>query len=170
MKIIISVALAFFLLGCSDDGSNSSPKQDIFKEAAKTTEAVTNTVPEVVEEAKEPAVEVAPIAVETVEESSRIVLEETTEVVEDTKAKLTPTKSGAELYKVCSSCHGVSGEKKALNKSQVIQGWSEIQVSTAMNGYKDGSYGGAMKGLMKSQVTKLSDEDISALSKYISEL
>ena len=162
MKIIISVALAFFLVACSDDGSSSSVKQDMFKEAAKTAE--------VVEEVKEPAPEVAPIAVETVEESSRVVLQETTEVVEDAKAELTPTKNGADLFKVCSSCHGVNGEKKALNKSQVIQGWSEVQVSTALIGYKDGSYGGAMKGLMKSQVTKLSDEEIAALSKYISEL
>ena len=155
-------ALAFFLLGCSDDASKSSVKQDIFKEPAK--------VAEVVEEVKEPVLEVAPPVVETVEESAQIVVEEATQIVEEVKAEVVATKSGVDLYKACSSCHGANGEKKALNKSQVIQGWSEVQVATALNGYKDGSYGAAMKGLMKSQVTKLSDEDISALSKYISEL
>lgn len=157
MKIIISVAVALFLIGCSDDGSKRAAKQDIFKEPAKIVESV-----EVAKELKETAPEVAPVAVEIVEESNTIVVEETTEVI--------AAKSGADLFKVCSSCHGINGEKKALNKSQVIQDWSEIQVTTALNGYKDGSYGGAMKGLMKSQVTKLSDEDIATLSKYISEL
>jgi len=164
MKIIISVALAIFLIGCSEDSTTSSPQQEIFKKVTKTEVAV------VAEEVKEPAIEVAPVAVEIVDENSKIVLEDTTEVVEVAIVEPAATKSGAELYKVCSSCHGVNGEKKALNKSQVIQGWSEVQTSTALNGYKDGSYGGAMKGLMKSQVTKLSDEDIAILSKYISEL
>jgi len=150
MKIIILVAVALFLLGCSDDGSNSSTKQEV---------------------AKEPAVEVAPVVVEVVaDENAQVVQEESTEVVEVAQVEAVATKSGADLFKVCSSCHGANGEKKALNKSQVIQGWSEVQTSTALNGYKDGSYGAAMKGLMKGQVMKLSDEDISALAKHISEL
>ena len=158
MKIIILIVAALFLVACSDDGSQSSVKKDIVKEAV----SVTQSTPEVVEEVKESAIEIAPVAVEVVaDENAQVVLEESTEVI--------VTKSGVDLFKVCSSCHGLNGEKKALNKSQVIQGWSEIQVLTALNGYKDGSYGGAMKGLMKSQVIKLSDEDITALSKYISE-
>ena len=165
MKIIISVIVAIFLIGCSEESTTSSGQQDMFKQATKVAEPIV-----AVEEVKEPAVEVAPVTVEIVDEKNKIVLDETTDIVEVPTAKEVVTKSGAELFKVCSSCHGVSGEKKALNKSQVIQGWSEVQVSTALNGYKDGSYGGAMKGLMKSQVTKLSDRDISALSKYISEL
>jgi len=100
-------------------------------------------------------------------ENVQVMPQESTEVVEVAQAV---TKSGADLFKVCSSCHGQHAEKKALNKSKVIQGWSEVQVTTALNGYKDGSYGGSMKGLMKSQVTKLSDEDISALAKHISGL
>lgn len=165
MKIIISVAVALFLIGCSDDGSKRAAKQDIFKEPAKIVESV-----EIAKELKGTAPEVAPVAVEIVEESNTIVVEETIEVLEVAKTEVIAAKSGADLFKVCSSCHGINGEKKALNKSQIIQGWSEIQVTTALNGYKDGSYGGAMKGLMKSQVTKLSDEDIATLSKYISEL
>ncbi|MDD2449691.1 MAG: c-type cytochrome [Sulfurimonas sp.] len=30
---------------------------------------------------------------------------------------------GATLYKSCAACHGASGEKKALGKSEVITGW-----------------------------------------------
>jgi cytochrome c553 len=36
-----------------------------------------------------------------------------------------------------------------------------------MKGYKDGSYGGAMKGLMKGQVAALSDADIEAIAQKI---
>jgi len=162
MKIIIWVAVAIFLIGCSDDSTTSSAQ---LKQVTKAAEPIV-----AVEEVKEPAIEVPPIAVEIVDENSRIVLEETTEVVEVTMTEQVVTKNGAQLFKACSSCHGVNGEKKALNKSQVIQGWTEVQVSTALNGYKDGSYGAAMKGLMKGQVMKLSDEDISVLAKHISGL
>ena len=161
MKIIISVALTFFLLGCSDEESTASAKQDIFKQESHKVETVINSTKEV----NDSAPEVEQPIVETVE-NIQVLVGKTTEV---TEVKLTP-KGAVELFKVCSSCHGLNGEKKALNKSQVIQGWSEVQVTTALKGYKDGSYGGAMKGLMKSQVTKLSDEDIATLSKHISGL
>ena len=75
--------------------------------------------------------------------------------------------SGADIYKKCAGCHGVNGEKKALGKSQVIQGWEASKTITALKGYKDGSYGGPMKALMKGQVTPLSDADIKAVAKYI---
>ena len=74
---------------------------------------------------------------------------------------------GAALYNKCASCHGANGEKVALGKSKVIANMSEADLNTAMNGYKDGSYGGPMKGLMKGQVNRLSTEDISSLSAYI---
>jgi len=75
---------------------------------------------------------------------------------------------GAAIYKAnCASCHGAAGEKKALNKSQVIKDFSQEQIVTALKGYKDGSYGGAMKALMKGQAAKLSDEEINAVAKAI---
>ena len=77
---------------------------------------------------------------------------------------------GATLYKKCASCHGMNGEKVALGKSKVIANMSEAELNTAMNGYKDGSYGGPMKGLMKGQVAKLSSAEVGELSKYITTL
>ena len=74
------------------------------------------------------------------------------------------------LFAKCSSCHGIDGDKKALNKSQSIKGWSVTKLTAAINGYKDGSYGGSMKGVMKPQINKLSDDEIKALSEYISKL
>ena len=74
---------------------------------------------------------------------------------------------GAALFKKCAGCHGAKAEKKALGKSKVIAGWAAADTEKALKGYKDGSYGGAMKGLMKGQVASYSDEDIAAVSKYI---
>ncbi len=77
---------------------------------------------------------------------------------------------GASLYKKCAGCHGVKAEKKALGKSQVMQGWESQKIQDALKGYKDGSYGGPMKGLMKGQVASLSDEDVEAVATYIESL
>ena len=74
---------------------------------------------------------------------------------------------GAALYSTCAGCHGSQGEKIALGKSKVIKEMSKEDFIAALNGYKDGSYGGAMKGLMKGKVAKLSDADIEALALHI---
>ncbi len=74
---------------------------------------------------------------------------------------------GAALYKKCAGCHGANGEKAALGKSQVIKGWEESKTVTALKGYKDGTYGGVMKGVMKGQVASLNDEQIESIAKFI---
>ncbi len=77
---------------------------------------------------------------------------------------------GAGLFKACAGCHGANGEKQALGKSQVIKGWDAAKTEKALKGYKDGSYGGPMKGVMKGQVARLSDADMKALAGFISTL
>jgi cytochrome c553 len=52
----------------------------------------------------------------------------------------------------------------------VIQGWSQEKILAALHGYKDGTYGGAMKGIMKGQALKLDDAQMKALAQYISKL
>ena len=74
---------------------------------------------------------------------------------------------GAALYNKCAGCHGVSAQKSALGKSKVIASMSEDELNSALNGYKDGSYGGVMKGLMKGQVANFSKDDIKALSAHV---
>jgi cytochrome c-type protein NapB len=44
---------------------------------------------------------------------------------------------------------------------------SKEDIVKALKGYKDGSYGGAMKGIMKGQVAKLSDADIESMASEI---
>ena len=69
---------------------------------------------------------------------------------------------GAALFKKCQSCHGVKAEKKALGKSQVIAGWDAAKIEAALKGYKAGTYGGPMKGVMKGQVARYSDADLKS--------
>ncbi|WP_121628270.1 c-type cytochrome [Poseidonibacter antarcticus] len=74
----------------------------------------------------------------------------------------------AASFAACAACHGQKAEKPALGKSQIIAGWDVAKISAALHGYKDGSYGGVMKGVMKGQVARLSDADIEDLAKQIS--
>ncbi|MDD5202492.1 MAG: c-type cytochrome [Sulfurimonas sp.] len=74
---------------------------------------------------------------------------------------------GAALYKKCAGCHGPSGEKAALGASKIIKDMSHADFVAALNGYKDGSYGGAKKGIMKGQVSALNEAQIEALATHI---
>ena len=67
----------------------------------------------------------------------------------------------------CKGCHGADFGKAALGKSKVVKDMSKEDIVAALKGYKDGSYGGAMKGMMKGQVAALSDADIEAIAAEI---
>ncbi len=76
---------------------------------------------------------------------------------------------GAATYSKCVGCHGSAGEKKALGKATVLQNVSKEDINKALLGYKAGTLSKfRMGGLMKSQVSKLSDDEILELSEYIS--
>ncbi|MEN4052386.1 MULTISPECIES: c-type cytochrome [Sulfurimonas] len=170
MKIILSVAVALFLLGCSDNKSNTQESKSVAPAQTEVVEKVT-----AVEKKTAPTEEKVVVAEEktTPTETQESVVEEvvSTATTEAPKVETaTPAVDGAKLFTVCSSCHGAHGEKKALGKSQIIQGWQTSQVVTALKGYQDGTYGGAMKGVMKGQAAKLSDAEINALAEYISKL
>jgi cytochrome c553 len=75
--------------------------------------------------------------------------------------------ASADAYARCVACHGATGEKAAMGKSKIIKDMTKAEIVSAMKGYKDGSYGGAMKGLMKGQVAALSDADIEAIAQKI---
>jgi cytochrome c-type protein NapB len=79
--------------------------------------------------------------------------------------------SASALYAVntagCTGCHGASFEKSAMGKSKVVKDMSKEDIVKALKGYKDGSYGGAMKAMMKGQVSSLSDADMGAIADSI---
>ena len=141
MKTALAVTLAFLLLGCSQD-DKKEVEQVQLKQVVKEVKNVEKTSSaEVVEAPKEVVVKQEEIKVD-----------------------------GKSIFNVCSACHGQNAEKSALGKSKVIKGWDAGKISDALNGYKDGTYGGVMKSVMKGQVSKLSDEQIKAVSDYISKL
>lgn len=69
--------------------------------------------------------------------------------------------------KACTSCHGADWSKAALGKSKNVSAMTHAEIATALKGYKDGSYGGPMKGLMKGQVGKYSNADLDAFAQTI---
>ena len=70
--------------------------------------------------------------------------------------------------KACVGCHGANFEKDAMGgKSKIVAQMSHAEIAAALKGYKAGTYGGAMKGLMKAQVSKYSDTDLEALAQTI---
>ncbi len=74
---------------------------------------------------------------------------------------------GKTLFGKCVSCHGATGEKVALNVSKIIKDMSQEEIVAALQGYKEGTYGGKMKGLMQSQVQNLSTEEIEAIAQFL---
>lgn len=74
---------------------------------------------------------------------------------------------GAALFNKCAACHGAHGEKHALGKSKIINTLTPAEIETALHGYKNGTYGGSMKALMKGQVAAFDDEQIKAVAEYI---
>jgi len=77
------------------------------------------------------------------------------------------TASFADAYSKCMGCHGANGEKKALNKSKVIKDMTKAELKDSLIGYQNGTYGGAMKGLMSAQVKNLSVADIDFIANKI---
>ncbi len=69
----------------------------------------------------------------------------------------------------CIGCHGANFEKEAMGKSKVVKDMSKEEIVAALKGYKDGSYGGAMKGLMAGQVASLDGGAIEAMADEIKE-
>ncbi len=80
---------------------------------------------------------------------------------------LTACVAFANPYAKCAGCHGANGEKAALGKSKVIKDMTKAEFVSALKGYKDGSYGGAMKGLMKGQVASMDEATMQAIADKI---
>jgi len=84
-----------------------------------------------------------------------------------TVAAVAATSTFAANTAACTGCHGANFEKAALGKSKIVKDMKKADIIAALKGYKDGSYGGAMKGVMKGQAAKLSDADIEAIATQI---
>lgn len=78
--------------------------------------------------------------------------------------------NGAVLYEKnhCGKCHGIHGERKALDRSSIIKG---TDVADKLKAYKNGTLNiTGMGSLMRGQMQTLSDDDMDALAAYIKSL
>ena len=185
MKILVAIVLTFLFIGCSDNTKEevqveassvdkvTKQVQVIKEKAVKAAENVKAQAAENMAVVEKKVAEVMPKVENAVSEAKtevkNVVVAVEKEITSVTKST-SSLDAGKTIFGACAGCHGLNAEKQALGKSKVIKGWSVAQVTKALNGYKDGSYGGAMKGLMKSQASKLSDADIKSVSEYISSL
>lgn len=195
-KFILGIALiSMFYTGCEqkDTVIDSKETQATDEKTETTVDKVANSVITHVESTAKKAEQIAkdvqestsPV-VKDIAKKVKVVQKEISETtMEDAKSKIeevtaplmkkvqqavTTTPDGKKLYNKCIGCHGQNGEKKALNKSEIIKNWDATKIASALKGYKEGTYGGAMKGVMKSQVATLSDSEIELLSEYITTL
>ncbi len=77
------------------------------------------------------------------------------------KEKLNMEKQGIPYsFRQCKGCHGQKGNLKALGTSKILTNMTTTEIIKALNGYKNNTYGGSMKELMKGQVESLSNQDI----------
>ncbi|WP_457594354.1 c-type cytochrome [Hydrogenimonas sp.] len=138
--------------------------QSTEEKSAAPEESVTQQVSEAAEAVQQKSAEIA----ESVKEKAEAV----TEAVSDAVTKAEGSGDEAEaLYKSkCAGCHGAKGEKHALGKSEVLAGQKRELLVQKIRGYKEGTFGGAMKSIMKSQVASLDDAQIEALAGYIATL
>lgn len=92
-------------------------------------------------------------------------------VKETASAAVSDNAAGKAAFAKCAGCHGADGKTKALGKSAIIAGESAADLESKLAAYKAGTRNVAGMGmLMKGQVAAMSDEDIKAVSEYISSL
>lgn len=79
--------------------------------------------------------------------------------------------SGELLYRKCMVCHGFKAEKSYLNKVAPINSYTKEQLVTIFKEYKYEKrdiY--QMGGVMKAQLSGISDENLEKLASYIKTL
>ncbi len=158
---VIVAVWALLMSGC---GSKDEQKVDKTKEIAVDSTTIDS------KDGKEKVAELSDMQESDVSQKN---LPDNTETKEQPAKAEEPAKASSgdidamSLYMPCAGCHGARGEKVALGKSKIIKDMSEADIVSSMLGYKAGTYGGPMKGIMAGQVKKLNKNQIEALAKHI---
>ena len=67
----------------------------------------------------------------------------------------------------CFVCHGEDWSKKALGKSKVVANMTHDEIAISLIGYKNGTYGRIMKGLMKDKIKDYSIQELKEFAQTI---
>jgi len=80
--------------------------------------------------------------------------------------------NGEKLYtgKGCVSCHGVSGLEPITDNYPKLGGQSAGYLALKLKSYKAGEIGGAQAALMTPMASMLSDDEMTAVANYLSEV
>ena len=68
----------------------------------------------------------------------------------------------------CLACHGQDWSRPALGKSKIVSNMSRQNILRALKGYKQGTYGGPLRAIMKGQVARYSDAELEMIANTIS--
>jgi cytochrome c-type protein NapB len=164
-KVLMAISVSALLLGgCfnSETGASQRAANGETETHAPAKHEAKAEAPKVEEKAPAKAEEKAPAKAE---EKAPAKAEEKAPAKAEEKAPATA--AAAPDLGVCKGCHGANFEKKAMGKSKEVNTMSKADIATALKGYKDGSYGGAMKGIMKGQVASFDDAAIEAIANTI---
>lgn len=79
---------------------------------------------------------------------------------------------GEALYteKLCATCHGAEGKKPIMSLYPKVNGQSKEYTEAQIKMIKDGTRAGGLTAAMKAMVATLTDEEIEAISVYLSEI
>jgi cytochrome c-type protein NapB len=179
--LISAVVASLLFVGCGNNTKEATAPAAEKATEKSVVEKATEAASSAVEATKEAATKAVEKTAEVAKDAKKAVEEKATEVKKAVEEKATEAKkavtekvadakeavAGAVDTKACAACHGVSFEKKAMNVSKIVKDMSKEDIIKALKGYKDGSYGGSMKALMKGQVASYDDAKIEAVAGQI---
>jgi cytochrome c553 len=182
ITLLSLVAASVLFTACGDDTKKAATEatakttevaketaSDLEKAAADAAEATKKVAEELAEAAKEKADEAGEAAKKAAEDLKERAVETTAAAASMAKEAMSDDGAGKAAYAKCSGCHGKDGKTKALGKSEIIAGQSAADIESKLAEYKAGTRNIAGMGtLMKGQVSSMSDDDIKAVSAYIS--
>ena len=146
----------------------SSASKDIVAEVSKTSKKIGKLSEDLISKTKKSLNEQTNKVMKKASNVSTEIKKKFYNIRNANQLKEEKTLKAISLYKTCISCHGQNGEQKALGKSNIIKGLTKEVILHALKGYKNGTYGGVMKGIMTAQVSNKSNEELELLSDYIS--
>ncbi len=100
--------------------------------------------------------------------NSTLIVSKRTPMQKPIAAMSTEKQYDAAKLKSCLACHGQDWSRPALGKSKIVRNMSRQNILRALKGYKKGTYGGPMKGVMKGQVSRYSDAELEMIANTIS--
>lgn len=170
-----------FLTACSEDSQQKTAEaiedvkqstSEAYEEAKQTTQDAIDGTQEAVSDSVDSVKEAADTAGEEISDTAESVSETTKEAINEASEEVNETVaassvSGQEVYSTCVGCHGANGEGGVGPK---LAGQAEDALVAKLKTYRSGKEIGPMSAMMIPNAQQLSDDEIEAVSNYITTL